>query len=255
MRAPWFAVSCCPPNVARTLASLAAYVATVDDDGVQLHQYAPSRIRTSLRDGRRIALDVATDYPPTASSGSSYGRVPRRMDAHPAGPVVGARGRCWWKSSRRPVDHPDRRAGTAGRPGRSAAGDVVELHLPVAPRFTAADPRVDAVRGCRAVERGPEVLCLESVDFQSFRPDQPPVDLSSLTIDPDIAPRDQDGRVVVRVRLEPDPPTAAWPYPGSAAETQARSAEWVDVPLVPYHGWANRGPSTMRVWLPVSTSC
>jgi hypothetical protein len=26
----------------------------------------------------------------------------------------------------------------------------------------------------------------------------------------------------------------------------------VEVPLVPYHDWANRGPSTMRVWLPVS---
>jgi hypothetical protein len=23
-----------------------------------------------------------------------------------------------------------------------------------------------------------------------------------------------------------------------------------DVPLIPYHRWANRGPSTMRVWLP-----
>ena len=32
LRAPWFEVSCCPPNVARTVASLAAYVATADDD-------------------------------------------------------------------------------------------------------------------------------------------------------------------------------------------------------------------------------
>src|SRR3954452_9999323 len=63
LRAPWFAVSCCPPNVARTLASLAAYVATVDDDGLQLHQYAPSRIRTTLPDGRPVHLDVETGYP------------------------------------------------------------------------------------------------------------------------------------------------------------------------------------------------
>jgi DUF1680 family protein len=27
----------------------------------------------------------------------------------------------------------------------------------------------------------------------------------------------------------------------------------VDVPLIPYHDWANRGPSTMRVWLPATT--
>src|SRR5690606_7916457 len=35
MRAPWFEVSCCPTNVARTLASLAGYVATTDGSGVQ----------------------------------------------------------------------------------------------------------------------------------------------------------------------------------------------------------------------------
>src|SRR5699024_5843650 len=63
MRAPWFAVSCCPPNVARTLASLGAYVATKDDDGVQLHQYATSQIRTTLADGCPVAMEVNTDYP------------------------------------------------------------------------------------------------------------------------------------------------------------------------------------------------
>jgi DUF1680 family protein len=33
-------VSCCPPNVARTLASMAAHIATRTEDGVQVHQYA-----------------------------------------------------------------------------------------------------------------------------------------------------------------------------------------------------------------------
>ena len=93
MRAPWFAVSCCPPNVARTLASLAAYVATADDDGIQLHQYAPSRIRTVLPDGRVAALEVSTAYP---SEGAVRVRVLENVGAelHPdtAGPVVG-RGR------------------------------------------------------------------------------------------------------------------------------------------------------------------
>src|SRR5688500_9723167 len=63
LRAPWFEVSCCPPNVARTLASLAAYVATVDDQGLQLHQYAPSAIRTTLPCGTAVAVDVETGYP------------------------------------------------------------------------------------------------------------------------------------------------------------------------------------------------
>src|SRR5690606_32587933 len=62
LRAPWFEVSCCPPNVARTLAGLAAYVATVDDEGLQLHQYAPAEIRTTVA-GAPVALDVETGYP------------------------------------------------------------------------------------------------------------------------------------------------------------------------------------------------
>ncbi|WP_354002945.1 glycoside hydrolase family 127 protein [Microbacterium elymi] len=36
LRAPWFEVSCCPTNVARTLASLPGYLATADDGGIQL---------------------------------------------------------------------------------------------------------------------------------------------------------------------------------------------------------------------------
>ena len=63
LRAPWFEVSCCPPNVARTLASLPAYLATASDEGLQLHQYAGASIRTVLPDGERVEVDVETDYP------------------------------------------------------------------------------------------------------------------------------------------------------------------------------------------------
>ncbi len=67
LRAPWFEVSCCPTNVARTVASLAAYVATVDDSGLQIHQYASSDIRAELPDGRAVAVHVETDYPAAGS--------------------------------------------------------------------------------------------------------------------------------------------------------------------------------------------
>lgn len=38
------------------------------------------------------------------------------------------------------------------------------LELALDARLTAADPRVDAVRGCAAIERGPLVYCLEQAD-------------------------------------------------------------------------------------------
>jgi hypothetical protein len=62
------------------------------------------------------------------------------------------------------------------------------------------------------------------------------------------APRERDGRVWVRARAL-DLGGAGWPY----ASTEARAAREIgEVALVPYHDWANRGPSTMRVWLPAA---
>jgi DUF1680 family protein len=112
---------------------------------------------------------------------------------------------------------------------------------------------VDAVRGCVAVQRGPEVLCVESVDLPGGR------DVADLRVDVAVVPREEDGRVVVRGLLV-DPATGPWPYTplrgGAPGRTGAGRpggepvATPVDVRLVPYHDWAERGPSTMRVWLP-----
>ena len=55
LRAPWFEVSCCPTNVARTLASVSLYFATASDDGIQLHQYGDYQVSTELAAGRRHA--------------------------------------------------------------------------------------------------------------------------------------------------------------------------------------------------------
>src|SRR5699024_5942060 len=98
LRAPWFEVSCCPPNVARTFASLAAYIATVDDGGVQLHQYAPAEIRAALPSGEQIALDVVTGYP-------ADGRVEVRVREAPAsGWTLTLRVPSWSPSARVRVD-------------------------------------------------------------------------------------------------------------------------------------------------------
>ena len=248
MRAPWFEVSCCPPNVARTLAGLAAYVATADDEGLQLHQFAAATIRTALPGGTAVALDVETGYPRDGLI-----RVNVREDADTPWTLT-LRVPAWAERARlvvRPVGAaPDEQVVRPGAvPVRRAfrRGDVVELQLPVAPRFTAADPRIDAVRGCLAVERGPEVLCLESVDLAAVTAGRI-TDVGMVRLDPRQPPREVGPDVVVRLRpLTTGAPT--WPY---AEPGRAPSPDGVgfDVPLVPYHDWAERGPSTMRVWLP-----
>jgi len=237
LRAPWFHVSCCPGNVARTLASLAAYVATTDDDGLQVHQYAPGTIRTRLPDGRAVELDVETDYP-------RHGRVVLRSVADQESAwTLSMRVPSWAQGASLVVDGERRTVapGTVEVSRTFRPGDEVVLELPVEPRFTWPDPRIDAVRGCVAVERGPEVLCVESVDL----PGSTHVD--GLVIDTSVAPREVDGRVVVRAAARSFD-DADWPY--GAAPSAGGSAPALDVPLVPYHDWANRGPATMRVWIP-----
>ncbi len=232
LRAPWFEVSCCPPNTARTFASLAAYTTTATSDGVQLHQYATSSIDTRLGDGAPVALDVETDYPRSGDvrirvrhSPAEAWSLSLRIPAWAEGATVTIR------SADGSEERQDARPGMFSTRRVFAEGDVVELALPLVARFTLPDRRVDAIRGCVAVERGPEVLALESTDLQGT--ELSGSDFADLTVDTASGIREEGDRVAVRIE-----------------DAASGSAAWV--PLVRYHAWAQRGPSRMRVWVPVS---
>jgi hypothetical protein len=223
LRAPWFHVSCCPTNVARTLASLAGYVATVDDGGVQIHQLVPCAVRSG-----DVKLRVITGYP-------WAGEVVVRVEETPASPWrLSLRVPAWAEEAvlvdrgrRRPVQ-----SGYAVVDATFKPGDEVRLELPMRPRWTRPDPHVDAVRGCVAVERGPIVYCLESTD------QDPGVSLEEVCADTSDGLTDDGvddalgGATVVRAggsRFDGDP---------------------TELTFIPYHAWGNRGLSTMRVWVP-----
>ncbi|TQE28374.1 glycoside hydrolase family 127 protein [Streptomyces ipomoeae] len=247
LRAPWFAVSCCPTNVARTLALLPAYLATMDDQGLQLHQYADAEITTSLTGGHGVALRVRTDYP-------SAGRVTVQIDRTPDHPWTlslrvpewTAGGTTWLvdlDGTRRPVP-----PGTAQVTRRFRPGDEIRLELPMAPRWITPDPRIDAVRGTAAVQRGPLVYCAESVDLPGGH------EVDAVRVDTSVAPQDGPGTgnsvlVAGELTAQSDSP---WPYAPPADPMTTEAADRTHIALVPYHSWANRGPSTMRVWLPMT---
>ena len=129
-------------------------------------------------------------------------------------------------------------------------GDTVELSLPMPVRIVEADERIDAVRGCVALERGPLVYAVEQADV----PDGVTVD--DLRLDPS-APvtaehrPDLLGGVTVleahgrAVTAEPD----GWPY-RPAGESETPHGTDITITAVPYFAWANRGIGPMRVWLP-----
>jgi DUF1680 family protein len=261
-RAPWFEVSCCLPNIARLLASLSTYLVTADDDGLQIHQYADADAATTLPDGRRVGLRMRTAYPDdgavtltvTDAPGDAWG-ITLRIPAWAAGATVAYAAA---EGPAAPAHGEPVGPGSATVRRAFVAGDEIRLALPVRPRWTFPDPRIDAVRGCVAVERGPIVLCAESTD-------QNGADLDDLRVDVTLAPDDGAESVTVRGHAIA-PYGGSWPYGDSPAEpvwpelrgSQAHSSPPTDDPsptpvrLTPYHRWARRGPSTMRVWLPIA---
>ncbi|WP_264931020.1 glycoside hydrolase family 127 protein [Streptomyces sp. A012304] len=244
LRAPWFAVSCCPTNVARTLALLPAYLATADDHGVQLHQYADAEITTVLTGGHEVALRVRTDYPSGGTVSVRIARSPDRPWTLSLRVPAWTGGATAWLTGpdgvRRPVAQ-----GTAEVTRLFRPGDEIRLDLPVAPRWITPDPRVDAVRGTVAVQRGPLVYCAESVDLPGGR------DVDAVRVDPAAAPQDGPGDTVVVPGELAAPRDTEWPY-APLDGPAAPPGESAGIVLVPYHSWAGRGPSTMRVWLPTA---
>jgi DUF1680 family protein len=232
LRAPWFEVSCCPTNVARTIASAGLYFATADDLGVQLHQYGSYDVETELAGGR-LRLEVRSGYP-------FDGRIlVAVIDAPEDGSTLSFRIPDWADGATL--------NGKVVAPGRYVAthvarGESLSLELPMSPRIVHPHPSIDAIRGTVAVERGPLVLALESVGLPEH------ASVSAARIAEASRPESTPFGALATFSLD-DEADPSWPYGDRRDNPSARSST---VELIPYFQWANRGPSTMRVWLPTT---
>jgi DUF1680 family protein len=237
LRAPWFEVSCCPTNVARTLASVGLYFATVSDEGIQLHQYGDYQVTTDLPAGS-IAVRVSSAYPDSGMIKVEIIKAPSvevalrlRIPAWAQGAVLVSE-----PPSARTRNHLEIRR-------MFREGETVALTFPAAARAIYPDPRIDAVRGTFAVERGPLVLALESTDLPGGW------DVNAITADPDSIITDEADTSIEIHR--PAAGAQEWPYfPDSVGQETDR----VRTQLIPYREWANRGPATMRTWLPLTAA-
>jgi DUF1680 family protein len=248
-RRGWFDCACCPPNIMRTFASLAGYLATSDSEGVQVHQFATGELSARAGDGD-VRLAVQTDYPwdgvvrlRVEATGSEAWTLSLRVPG--------------WASGATVVVQREESAVPAGAYARLTrtwnVGDVVELRLPLRVRVIEAHPRIDAVRGCVALERGPLVYTVEQAD----QPDGVAVDDLHLVVGADLSashdPDLLDGITVLTTtgRVGSGDVTNPWPY-AQATSTGTTAAVGEEVPVValPYYAWANRGVGAMRVWLP-----
>jgi DUF1680 family protein len=250
-REPWFGCACCPPNIARMLASLPGYVYGVSDEGLWVHLYMENEARATLPDGRELAVSQRTRYPwdgrieiqvGTPGTYSLFLRVPAWCE-------VGARLRV----NEAPF-------GDNLAPGAYAevrrdwrAGDWATLELPMWTRRLACHPYVPNNASRTALTRGPIVYCVEQVDY----PDCAVADLAlppDAQLDADWQPDLLGGVCVLRGTAVASLPDARWSdqlYRSAALPARMVQGRGVQFTAVPYYAWANREPGAMRVWLPI----
>ncbi len=251
-RQPWFGTACCPPNVARLLASLPGYVYTTSDKGLWVHLYATGTATAALTDVGVVTLRQQTNYPwdgeitltidpPDVALFSLFLRVPK-----------------WAEGASVTVN--DEVIGAPVRPGHYmeirrqwAQGDVVRLTLPLAVRLLSSHPYVINNRDRVALVRGPLVYCVEAADH-------PGVDPWDLVLSTDAAwrvAREPDllgGIMVLRTedaRARVDDGWEGQLY--RSFDTPSAATTRVPLTAIPYYVWANRDAGPMQVWLPIAT--
>jgi uncharacterized protein len=247
VRQPFISTFCCPPNVLRTIAESARYAYARSDQGLWVTLYGAGTLTTKLVDGTPVELTQRTDYP-------WDGKIRIELNVEqPKEFSLMLRIPGWAKSASIRVDgKPFTEPATPGtfieirRPW--AHGDVVELDFPMSPRVLEANPYVEETLNQLAVMRGPLVYCAESPDLPTgVRPldIRVPRDIQlSATWDPQLI----GGTIVLsgRAKAAPRGDWSGQLY-RDAAPQKLRD---IDLRLIPYFRWANRGKSEMSVWLP-----
>jgi uncharacterized protein len=251
IRTPWFECACCPPNAMRILSTVEEFLATGSSEGVQIHQLISGsacfaaagsertvRVDSALPFGEQVTVTV-TDAGDEAEWTLAL-RVPS------------------WSLTSRVQLIMDGSATTDLTPGQDgyvhitrvwAAGDAVRLAVDNTVVMVEADPRIDACVGHLAIARGPLVYCVEEVDLHATRLENIRVDARGpWTAEPAAA---LDGIVSLVGKgssVTPDPGDG---LPYRAARGSSPVVQPLRITAVPYFAWNNRGPTAMKVWLPI----
>ena len=248
-REPWYDVACCPPNLARLLASLPGYAASTAGEGIWLHLYLSGSVSLELASGKTVNLRIASRYP-------WEGEIDISVDT-PGTFALNLRIPTWAFGAKLEIgdfaaDVPIEAGGYATIEREWRAGDVVHLSFPMHVRRIVSHPAVLENAGRIALRRGPLLYCAEAADH-------PNTDVRELTLpdDEEVRPSwrpDLLGGVTVltadALAPVPDPAWDRWLYRG-LAEVEARKTVLKHRILVavPYFAWANREPGAMQVWL------
>ena len=128
---------------------------------------------------------------------------------------------------------------------------MIELNLAMPPFLVAANPRVDAIRDCLAIQRGPIVYCLEGCDQEA------PENLLDTQVDASqpLQARWRDDLLGGIMTVEAagylsDPQLWQGVLYQPSGKAPSATRRPVRLVAIPYYAWGNRGIGSMRVWIP-----
>ncbi len=231
-RPGWFACACCPPNAARLIASLGKYAYGETHDTAFCNMFLAGEVEFA----NGVSLECSTGYP--------YG-FEVRYDVRSGGRIaVRIPG---WSRNKFTVELNGQEYVCEPEKGYvyidAEDGDRITVTLDDAPRYVYASPKVPALSGKIAVERGPLVYCFEGADNGG--------DVLSLSLrrggrlraekfDPNML----GGTAVISAEA------LRTADPGALYTSEEPERTPVTARAVPYYTWANRGVNQMRVWMP-----
>lgn len=235
-RPAWYGCACCPPNLARLIASIAQYAYLESQDTAYVNLFVGGKAHLDVAGG--VELTVTTQFP-------WQGRV--ELEVAGAGAFTLALRRPGWSASIE-LTHNGKPAQAQEREGylylAVRPGDTLVYTLDMTAKRVWANPHVRADAGKVAIQRGPLVYCLEQIDNGK--------ELYNL-----ILPRDSQlisahqeqilgGVTVVSaqgVRQSVCQEDALYTYAPNLSESETT------LTFVPYYAWNNRGKGEMLVWV------
>ena len=240
-RQPWFGCACCPPNIARLIASFGRYAVSQSSDAAWVHLFFHGDADLDIG-GMRVRLSIESDYP-------WEGRVVLRVEPESTRRfTLAVRVPGWAREARVRVN--DERVAPLVRRGYAflrrawQAGDRVRLDLPMPVERIEAHPEVRQDAGRVALQRGPLVYCFEEADngkglHALMLPDR---SRPTAHFNPDLL-----GGVTTITAPALRPDSRSWRGP----LYRPKGCRWLESPVVaiPYFARANRRPGEMIVWV------
>ncbi len=246
VRQEWFSCACCPPNIARTLASVGQYIYSEDEKSIYINQFISSKLQTSIG-GTEITIDLNSSYMQdgcvriSVSSSSAHSFTVRvRIPSFLKNPVF-----LLEESEITPVIENGYAVLAVSRAGEQ----TFTLRGQVEPEFFAANDQVRADIGKLALMFGPYVYCLEEADNGKnlanvyIKPDSTVEKLPLATELPGHMPA--LGLTGQRLTRTTDQAGALYSAPGFEVSKASLTA-------IPYCLWCNREPGEMMVWMKAS---